>query len=100
MPIGSRNQSDPDGVTVSFVFSRRLQTGSVGSRTLSGNAVGGVTRHKGANPPPSGFPLQYKEFRQCQLSARIAPTCDCGPIEAQRLGLSAQRNRGQERMPV
>jgi Transposase IS116/IS110/IS902 family len=50
MPIGSQSQSVAVGPMGRRVFSRRSQTGPVGSCTLSGNAVGGVTRHEGSNP--------------------------------------------------
>jgi hypothetical protein len=55
MPIGGRSQSVAVGLTVPFVFKRRSQTGPVGLRTLSGNAVGGVTRREGSNPSRSVF---------------------------------------------
>jgi len=54
MPIGGRSQSVAVGPTVPFVFRRRSQTGPVGSRTLSGNAVYRVNRGiEGSNPSRS-----------------------------------------------
>ena len=63
MPIGSRSPSVAVGPLGLSVFSRQVQRAPVRVRTLSGNAVGGVTRHEGSNPSRSGFPLQCKELR-------------------------------------
>src|SRR5450631_3195907 len=62
MPTGGRSQSVAVALTVPFVFRRRSRAGPVGLRTLSGNAVGGVTRHEGSNPSRSGFRLSDKAF--------------------------------------
>src|ERR1017187_5248064 len=62
MPTGGRIQSVTVGVTFPFVFRRRSQTGPVGLRTLSGNAVGGEPRHEGSNPSRSALPLADKAF--------------------------------------
>ena len=62
MPIGSRSLSLCVGETVRIVVRRRSQAGQVGLGTLSGNAVGGVTRHEGSNSSRSGFLIQDKGF--------------------------------------
>jgi hypothetical protein len=63
MPTGGRTQSVAVGLTFPFVFRSRFRTGPVGSRTLSGNAVGGETRHEGSNPSRSALRLWDKDYR-------------------------------------
>jgi hypothetical protein len=95
MPIGGRCQSVAVALTVPFVFSSRSQTGPVGSRTLFGNAVGGVTRHEGSNPSRSAS-LQNKGvrfYRACGAAYRWTVEDDeRSATFARRLGLFLNEN--------
>jgi hypothetical protein len=63
MPIGSRSQSVAVGPMGRSVFGGRFQTVPARLRTLSGNAVGGETRHDGSNPSRSVLLIRDKGLR-------------------------------------
>jgi hypothetical protein len=62
MPIGSRSQEVAVGPMGRSIFRRRSQTGPVRFRTLSGNAVGGVTATRVRIPLAPPFRCSIRDF--------------------------------------
>jgi hypothetical protein len=70
-PVGYCRSDDP------FVFSSRPRTGPVGSRTLSGNAVGGETRHEGFESLSPGSPASRVTTSSLDVScSRLDEPCE------------------------